>query len=187
MLRRGWRITACDISPEMVVRARAKKPRAEDIEVCDMRELPVYGSFQLVWALNDPFNYLLDEGDLQLAPPGDGRQPRTRGAPGFRLRHASPLRECFAGPNEMGGDRWTWHGFGADGPFWEAELSGQGVKTHRHRERHHSVPEVRAAMLESGLVPVAAMGQREDDGTLVISDNWGEERDQKTLHVARRC
>jgi SAM-dependent methyltransferase len=187
MLRRGWRITACDISTEMAARARQKEPRAERIEVCDMRELPVYGSFQLVWALNDAVNYLLGDGDLDPALRAMGANLAPEGLLVFDCNTTRLFREFFVGESEeMGGDRWTWRGLGAEGPFWEAELSGPGVPTHRHRERHRPVAEVQAAMLDAGLVRVAAMGQYEGDGPLVIADDWDEDRDQKIIHVARR-
>jgi hypothetical protein len=41
-------------------------------------------------------------------------------------------------------------------------------------------------MLNAGLQPVAALGQREDDGEMIIADAWDEERDHKIIHVARR-
>jgi hypothetical protein len=41
-------------------------------------------------------------------------------------------------------------------------------------------------MLNAGLQPVAAMGQREADGELLLADSWDEERDHKIVHVARR-
>lgn len=187
MLRRGWRITACDISARMVAGAREKEPRAEEIEVCDMRALPVYGSFQLVWALNDAVNYLLGDDDLRPALRAMGANLAPEGLLVFDCNTLRLFREVFDGEaDEMGGERWTWRGLGAEGPFWEAELSGPGVRTHRHRERHRPVSEVRAAMAEAGLVPVAAMGQREDDGTLILAEDWDEERDHKILHVARR-
>jgi SAM-dependent methyltransferase len=187
MLRRGWRVTACDISAEMVTRAREKEPRAEKIEVNDMRGLPIHGSFQLVWALNDAVNYLLGDGDLRQTLRAMGANLAPEGLLVFDCNTLRLFREFFDGESdEMGGDRWTWRGLGADGPFWEVELSGPGVRTHRHRERYRPVSEVRAAMSDAGLVPVAAMGQREDDDTLVIAEDWDEDRDHKILHVAQR-
>ncbi|MBS1861588.1 MAG: class I SAM-dependent methyltransferase [Actinobacteria bacterium] len=187
MLRRGWQITACDISAAMVAEARGKEPRAERIEVCDMRELPVYGSFQLVWALNDAVNYLLGDGDLLRAFRAMGANLAPEGLLVFDCNTLRLFGELFDGEaEEMGGGRWTWRGLGAEGPIWAAEVSGPGVRTHRHRERHRPVPEVRAALSGAGLVGVAALGQREEDGTLMIAADHDEERDHKILHVARR-
>ena len=41
-------------------------------------------------------------------------------------------------------------------------------------------------MLNAGLEPVAALGQREEGDGLVLSDAWDEGRDHKIVHVARR-
>src|ERR1700742_1268145 len=47
MRERGYTITACDLSREMVRRARLKVPGAE-VLVADMRALPKVGAFDLV-------------------------------------------------------------------------------------------------------------------------------------------
>ena len=64
MLERGWEVTACDISPSMLERARAKTGGAAKLSVADMRKLPVFGEFDLVWALDDAVNYLLSGMEL---------------------------------------------------------------------------------------------------------------------------
>lgn len=189
MLRRGWDITACDISAAMVAKAVEKHPGdAIAFDVVDMRELPVYGSFQLVWALNDAVSYLLGDGDLVPAFRAMGANLAPEGLLVFDCNTLRLFGDLFgAGPEETGGGgRWTWRGLGDDGPFWEAELSVPGLPVQRHRERHRPVAEVQAALLDADLVPLAAMGQSEDDGTLVIADDWDEDRDHKILHVARR-
>ncbi len=61
---RGWEVTACDISPSMLELARAKAGDAARLTVADMRELPVFGEFDLVWALDDAVNYLLSAEEL---------------------------------------------------------------------------------------------------------------------------
>src|SRR6185312_16939551 len=107
----------------------------------------------------------LGDGDLDLAFWAMGANLAPEGLLAFDCNTLRLFRESFDGDSdEMGGDRWTWRGLGAEGPFWEAELSGPGVEAHRHRERHRPVAEVQAALSDVGLVPLAAMGQREDDG-----------------------
>lgn len=44
MLDRGWSVTACDISPAMVERSRAKVGGAVSLSVADMRSLPTSAS-----------------------------------------------------------------------------------------------------------------------------------------------
>src|SRR3954471_8067846 len=62
MLERGYSVTACDISPEMVAIAREKVAETNtEVIVADMRSLPPLGEFDLAFALCDVFNYLLTE------------------------------------------------------------------------------------------------------------------------------
>jgi SAM-dependent methyltransferase len=188
MLRRGWEATGCDISPGMVAKAREK--HAADgvtVEVADMTKLPVYGEFQLVWGLNDAVNYLVADGDLQSALEGMGANLAEGGLVVFDCNTLQLFRAGFDPDEGLKRDeRWHWRGLGRTGDIYEAEVSGEGVATHIHRERHYSVPEVQRTMLNAGLQPVAALGQREDDGELLIADSWDEERDHKIVHVARR-
>jgi SAM-dependent methyltransferase len=67
LLERGWKVTACDISPAMVELARTRARPAVRVEVADMRELPRYGSFDLVYCLDDAVNYLLSAAELENA------------------------------------------------------------------------------------------------------------------------
>lgn len=184
MLRRGWRITACDISAEMVARAKEVEPGAEKIEVCDMRELPVYGSFELVWALNDPVNYLLGEDDLDAALSSMGANVAADGLLVFDCNTRRGMDALFGVSEED--ERWRWEGFGGDGAdIYAAELSEDGGEGQLHEERYWAVPEIHAAMERVGLSPIAAMGQRETGTGLVIESDPDEERDHKVVHVAR--
>src|ERR1044072_6017257 len=68
LLKRGYEVWACDISPAMVARAR----RCGDVDpdrvlVADMRALPELGAFALVTCLDDAINYLLTVEDLEAA------------------------------------------------------------------------------------------------------------------------
>jgi SAM-dependent methyltransferase len=187
MLRRGWEITACDISREMIARAKEKFPD-EDIayDVADMARLPTYGEFDLVWALNDPVNYLVGDGDLQSALEAMGANLAADGLLVFDCNTLMLFRASFEPETGLRRDaRWRWEGRGATGGVYEAEVSGEGIVSHTHKERHYTVPEVQRTMLNAGLQPVAALGQREDDG-LVLSESWDEGRDHKIVHVARR-
>src|SRR5436305_4759256 len=65
LLDRGYEVTACDLSPEMIDEARRKfGDRVADLFVADMRELPALGPFDLVTCIDDALNYLLDPDDL---------------------------------------------------------------------------------------------------------------------------
>jgi SAM-dependent methyltransferase len=59
LLERGFDVTACDISPEMVAAARQKAGGRADVLVADMRRLPVLGEFDLITCIDDAINHLL--------------------------------------------------------------------------------------------------------------------------------
>jgi len=67
LLRRGWQVRGCDLSPSMLERARAESGGKVELDVADMRQLPAYGEFDLVLSLNDSVNYLLGDDDLARA------------------------------------------------------------------------------------------------------------------------
>lgn len=188
MLRRGWEISACDISAAMIAKAKEKhEGEAIAYDVADMTQLPTYGEFQLVWALNDAVNYLLGEGDLQSALEGMGANLAPDGLLIFDCNTLMLMRAAYEPTAGLERDaRWRWRGLGQVGEIYEAEVSGDGVATHIHKERHYSVPEVQRTLLNAGLQPVAALGQREAEGEMVLADAWDEERDHKIVHVARR-
>src|SRR3954470_5263461 len=64
LLGRGYDVTACDVSPEMVARAAAKAGDAARLEVADMRALPTLGSFDLITCLGDSINHLVEPADV---------------------------------------------------------------------------------------------------------------------------
>src|SRR5215211_6100679 len=45
LLRRGWEVRGCDLSPAMLERARQAGEGRVELEAIDMRELPVLGEF----------------------------------------------------------------------------------------------------------------------------------------------
>ena len=57
-LERGYAVTGCDISPEMLAVASAKAPEAE-LFAADVRELGRVGEFDLITCLDDAVNYLI--------------------------------------------------------------------------------------------------------------------------------
>ena len=191
MVRRGWEIMACDISPAMLERARAGAPEGIGFEVRDMRELPVCGEFALVRALNDPVNYLLDRPGLDRALRAMAANLADDGLMVFDCNTAKVFGNEFAVSNSeselMSVGEWRWRGLGeVDEGIYEAEVSGVGVEAHVHRERHWRLEEIRAALLGAGLEPLATLGQSEAGGTLQLAAEPDEERDEKIVHVARR-
>jgi SAM-dependent methyltransferase len=189
MLRRGWEIQGCDLSPGMIEEARRKFGDAVPLAVADLAELPTFGEFDLVWALNDVVNYLTEEGELVRALRG----MRANLAPGGLLLFDANTLALFdshftdAGENEMSVGEWRWRGLSTTiepGGSFEAEISGNGVETHAHRQRHHPVEQVREAIAAAGLVHLTSLGQREADGKVLLTDPPDEQRDHKTIHIA---
>ena len=163
MLERGWEVTACDISPSMLALAQAKAGAAARLSVADMRELPVFGEFDLVWALDDAVNYLLSGEELGNALSG----MRANLAPGgllmFDVNTLEAYRTFFAEVQqvERGGRRLVWRGQGSPeappGSISEARFEverkdgSSDVETHVHRQRHFPEAEVLELLEAAGL------------------------------------
>lgn len=163
MLERGWEVTACDISPSMLELARAKAGAAVRLSVADMRELPAFGEFDLVWCLDDAVNYLLDGEELEAALSGMRANMAPSGLLMFDVNCLQAYRTFFAEEQivERGGRRLIWRGQGsgdaepgalAEARF-EIEPAGGGgeVETHFHRQRHFPEAEVLGALERAGL------------------------------------
>jgi SAM-dependent methyltransferase len=157
MLERGWEVTACDISPSMLELARAKAGDAARLSVADMRELPVFGEFDLVWALDDAVNYLLSGEELREALSGMEANLAPGGLLMFDVNTLQAYRTFFAEVQqvERDGRLLVWRGQGspdaAPGSTSEARFEvesgddGVDVETHVHRQRHFPEAEVREA------------------------------------------
>lgn len=172
MLERGWEVTGCDISPKMIEAARAKVGDRARFVLADMRELPDLGRFDLVWAVNDPVNYLLSTEELEAALVG---MRRNLAPGGIALLDASTLkthREFFAGEIEVeeGEKRFFWRGrkppegVGA-GAIVEARLEAEGEEesAHVHRVRHFPEAEMLAASEAAGLQCIGVFGELEGE------------------------
>src|SRR5580765_2825792 len=64
LLHRGYHVTACDISEEMLAVARGRVGPEVELLQADVRDLPPLGPFDLVTWLDDAVNYLLGDDDL---------------------------------------------------------------------------------------------------------------------------
>jgi SAM-dependent methyltransferase len=196
MLERGWEVTACDISPSMLELAAAKAGPVARLSVADMRELPVFGEFDLVWCLDDAVNYLLDGRELERALSG----MRANLAPGgllmFDVNCLQAYRTFFAEEQivERGGRRLVWRGQGSPdaepGTLAEARLEvvplgGAGeAETHVHRQRHFPEGEVLAALKLAGLERLDVYGHGFD---AVPKQPVEELVHSKAVYMARRA
>jgi len=175
MLERGWDVTACDISASMLELARAKAEDAARLAVADMRELPVFGEFDLVWALGDAVNYLLSAEEVGDALTG----MRANLAPGgllmFDANTLRSYRTFFAEVQrvERGGRQMVWRGQGTvetqPGSISEArfeiEAATNGtaaVEPHTHRQRHFPEAEVLELLEAAGLECLDVFGHGYD-------------------------
>jgi SAM-dependent methyltransferase len=198
LLSRGWQIVGCDVSPAMLAEARKKFGSRVRLLVMDARNLTPISlgfesaserGFQLVLLLNDVINYMTEDGDLKQVFASVKRNlSETNGLVVFDANTLNLFREDFTlGVLDEDADGLEWHGLTTDsGPadIYEARLSGRDIQTHIHRQRHWSSQQVRWALDVSGLDCVAALGQREEAGAVVLSEDPSEERDRKIVYIA---
>ena len=189
LLRRGWEVRACDLSPAMLERAREEGGREVELDVVDMRELPDYGEFELVLSLNDAVNYLLGDGDPAQAL---ARMRANLADDGLLLFDVNSKGTYDSGAwsggehtVEHGGRSWTWRGIGeVEG---EPSVFETRIEPIVHRERFRSEPEVREAMAAAGLDCLAALGMQEVDDQIILSDPPDENRDYKVVYIGAKA
>jgi SAM-dependent methyltransferase len=199
MLARGWEVTGCDISAAMLALARAKVGDVAQLSVADMRELPLFGAFDLVWALDDAVNYLLSGDELARALSG----MRANLAPGgllmFDVNTLHAYRTFFAGTEivERHGRRLVWRGKAAPdtppGSICEARFEVEAaagaeggveqVESHLHRQRHFPEAEVLALLAGAGLECLDVFGHGFD---AVLKQPVEELVHTKAVYIARR-
>jgi hypothetical protein len=165
------------------------------LEVADMRELPVYGSFDLVCCLDDAVNYLHTQAELEQTLRGLAANMAPHALCIFDSNTMTQFRGFFTERMEVerNGRRMIWQGqedesFApgeiAEATFSFEPLDGSGP-THPpelHRQRHHPEPEVRAAIDASGLELVALYGHHHDG---VPHQPLNEEKHTKAVYVCR--
>lgn len=187
MLERGFRVTGCDISPQMLARARAKlgvREREVELAVADMRELPLFGEFDLIWSVNDALNYLLSVPELEATLRGMRRNLAPGGLIVFDVNTLTGYRNFWSGEHviEHGDKRFSWRGGVAEevssGAFYEARFGGDG-EAHVHHQRHFPREEVEMALAAAGLrcVDLAATVDGE------LGPGLDEDRHTKAVYV----
>jgi len=195
LLERGFDVTACDISPEMVELAQHKSGDRADVYVADMRRLPVFGEFDLITCIDDAINHLLDPAEVYEA----FASMRENLAPGglliFDVNTLAAYRQV---PDVVVEDddvllRWRGGLAELEHPGGEAEVvidvfthEGDGLWSRslsRQRHRHHPIDELRALAEEAGLEVVTVLGQRPG---AVLDVELDEELHGKAVFVTRR-
>jgi len=190
MLRRGWQVVGCDLSPAMLAEARRKFGDAVPLYEADVRKIPALGEFELAFALNDVVNYLLNDGDLERAFTGIRANLVPGGLALFDTNTLATFRASSDGEGaSQARDAWLWEGLTkhvAPGAVFESRISGPGVKTHIHRERHYTVDEISEALDATGLKLLSSLGQRETENGVRLAESPDEARDHKIIHICRR-
>ncbi len=196
MLPRGWEVTGCDISAAMLDLAR-EKTEAVRLEVANMLELPRFGEFDLIWALDDAINYLLSPAELERALAAMRANLAPTGLLLFDLNELLAYRTFFAETEvvERGGRRLVWKGLAAKdvapGSICEsrlevladggdAESSEAPVLT--HRQRHFPEAEVLAALKGAGLECVDVYGMYIDG---ILKQPLDVSTHTKAIYIAR--
>lgn len=190
LLDKGWKVTACDISPRMLEIARERVGDRAELLVADMRELPELGQFDLVWAVNDAANYLLSDEELRAALGSMARNLAPDGVVLFDLNTLLTFKTffCETHEREVDGQRFVWRGemdaekiepgATADAHF---EAVGQSID-HVHRQRHFPEADVLAAIEAAGLRSRAVLGELEG----VLTPALDESVHTKAVYVASR-
>lgn len=197
MLARGWSVTGCDVSMAMLarargkVRARGKAGYAVRLIVADMRELPRLGTFDLVWALDDTINYLLEPDELAATLTGMRGNLAPGGLMLFDLNTLHAYRMSFAERHVVEQDelRLIWTGLTSPdmepGSIHEARFEAEGnsdARPHVHRQRHYQEAEIRAALASAGLECLDVAGHGLDG---VLQRPLDEATHTKAIYIAR--
>ena len=193
-LRRGYAVTAFDLSPEMVALARAKAPEAE-LSAADVRTLGRVGEFDLITCLDDSLNYLTGAGDLDAALRALAGNLAPGGVLVFDLNTLSTYRTTFASDATLDSDGLflAWRGgcredeepgclatltveaFRETGPgLWERVTSV-------HRQRHHPRAAVERGLERAGLAAVGVFGLLPDGS---LDSSASEEAHHKLVYLA---
>ena len=195
LLERGFAVTACDISPEMVELARHKVGPMAELHVADMRRLPVFGEFDLITCIDDAINHLLTLGEVADALHGMYDNLAPGGIVVFDANTFAAYRQV---PDVVVEDedrllRWRGGLAELEEPGGEAEVvidvfarEGDGLwrrSLSRQRHRHHPIDELCDLVEEAGLELAAVLGQRPG---AVLDAELDEELHRKAVLIARR-
>jgi SAM-dependent methyltransferase len=194
LIKRGWDVWACDISPAMVERARrCAGVDPERVLVADMRALPELGAFELVTCLDDAVNYLLSVEELVAAFAGVARLLAPDGVYLFDTNTLATYRAGFAADavfeRPLAGAVWRGE---TDEPIGAGALCSAAIElagpdkpaVSRHVQRHHGERTVRQALTSAGLACRAVLGQSTGG---VLHEDADEEAHTKLVYVATRA
>jgi SAM-dependent methyltransferase len=193
MLRRGYEVTACDLSPAMVTRAREKLGPRGEVVVADMRRLPWRDRFDLATCVDDSMNYMLSAADLVAALSSVRQALVPGGRVVFDTNSLATYRSVFAShfTVDAGPNRFLWKGEGSEfmPPGEIASVSierialGANMPVGRHVQRHHPIAALEEACELAGLECLGFRGQVPGGG---LTDEPDEEANTKIVCLAAR-
>ena len=193
LLATGWTAVGVDLSSAMLAEARRKLGPELPLVEHDMRELPTLGEFDLVCALNDAVNYVLDEHELLETFKGFRRNLAVGGVAVFDANTIGTFRNYGALVHQEPGRIIIVEGHGGDelGPgdtmrsdfvvLRQREGFSWTCDRTPHSQRHHPDAEVRRALDAAGLELVEVRGQEVKQ----LHPTVDELRDEKVVYVAR--
>jgi SAM-dependent methyltransferase len=198
MLARGYEVTACDISPAMVERARVAADGCAEVVVADARDLPVLGRFDLVTSLDDALNYVLSDEELGVTFAGIAKNLRPGGLFVFDLTSIAAYRKYFAldMASEDGDAFFCWRGEADPDNTAPGSIVGSVIEvfstddgetwrrvSSRHVQRHHPPELVEGLLASAGFELLSRRGQMTGAQIDRVGD---DERHSKLVYFARR-
>jgi hypothetical protein len=161
-----------------------------------MRELPVFGEFDLVWSLEDAVNYLLSTEELEWALIGMRANMAPHAILMFDVNTLRTYRTFFAeeATVEKEGRRLIWRGRTPvdvePGSICEASFEVEmtepddlvEIPVELHRERHFSEAEILAALKVAGLQCLDVFGHGTD---AVLKQPADDLEHNKAIYMAR--
>ena len=190
MLNRGWRVVGCDISSAMLRIASEKSGDSVSLHCADARDLPVFGQFDLVWALNDSLNYMMSRSELVATLRSMRANLTETGIALFDLSTLRSMREWFTAEiaREINGREVRWMGLADEGEVrpggsWEArvEVPSAPEANHTHCQRHFPEVEVLELMARAEMECLGVWGDTEGRQSQPLD----EERHEKAIYVGR--
>lgn len=178
---RGFQVTACDQSLAMLAQARVNTGGRVRLYAVDARELPVLGEFDLITALGDVVNYLLEPAELEAMFRGIAANLAPTGSVIFDANTLWMYGNLWAEHSsvDVGETNVTWeYVTGADldpGGLAIARVHvsrGSRHETSVHYQQHHPYAVVERAVSSAGLRVAAIRGQFPDGRLEATLDEW---------------
>lgn len=194
LLDLGYEATGCDASAGMAAVARRKLAGRAEVHVADMRELPVYGRFDLVTCLDDALNHLPSRADIEAAFGAMAANLAPDGLLAFDVNTFAAYRETGDRIVEDAERIVLWHGAPArlDRPGGRAEVA-MDVMSRRSDglwrrasaswgHWHYPLDSIPAMAAAAGLDVVAVRGQQPGGR---LEPDPDEQRHRKALFLVR--